>query len=97
MLRDSAFNATQQHYLNAIASEAQAMLKMMSTLPDVSIERVRRTLDFESRSHLNVMIGFCDALLDEEDGELDDIQREQLNDLLNRSYELLSHLTEMAE
>jgi hypothetical protein len=97
MLNDSSFNRTQHQFLEAIGNEAYAMLRMLSSLPDVGIERVRRTLDFESRSHLNIIIGFCDALLDEEDGKLTDKQRELLNDLLDRNYELLSHLTALAE
>lgn len=96
LLSDTSFNVLQCQFLNAIVSEARAMLQMMSRLPDVRIEHIQRTLDFESRSHLTVIIGYCDILLDEDEGELTDIQREQVEDLLKRSYELLSYLTELS-
>jgi hypothetical protein len=95
MLQEPSLNPSQQEFLEVIGNEAYAMRDMLRALPQANLKDWQYVLDFESRSHLNVIIGFCGALLDEADGALSDTLRQQIEDLMNYNFELLSHLTEM--
>ena len=95
ILQEPSLNPSQQEFLEVIGNEAYAMRDMLRELSEANLKDWQYVLDFESRSHLNVIIGFCGALLDEEDGTLSDTLREQVENLMNYNFKLLSHLTEL--
>jgi signal transduction histidine kinase len=85
----------QLKFLHTIHSDAVQLYDVVVSLPDLTWERAKEVLSYESRSHLASIIGYAEILLDEADGPLTDKQKEIVERIDASGRRLLSRLSDM--
>lgn len=92
---ESVLDPLQQKYVHAIHDDAVRLYDLVVSFPDLTWQRAREILSFESRSHLASIIGYAEILLDEVDGPLTDNQRQLVHYVSTNGKHLLSLLSDL--
>jgi hypothetical protein len=97
LLADTSLNVHQEKIVQSIHGVAFDMFGLTVSIPDLTWDRAREIFSFESRSHLASIIGYAEALLEGEEGPLDDGQQEQLTVIWTNGKQLYDTLTEILD
>jgi len=67
------------------------------SIPDLTWDKTRELLSFETRSHLSSIIGYAEVLLEEGEDTMTEQQRELLRMIRSGGKQILKRLTSLSE
>lgn len=68
----------QRKFIHSIFTVATDMRAMVVATPDLTWDKARVLFSYESRQHLASIIGYAEVMLEEDEGVLNDDQRQRL-------------------
>lgn len=90
-------NPFQWKFVNAIQTASREIGELLISASSLSGDKAQEVLSFELRSHLSSVIGYAESLLEETDGELTPVQRQQVLDIGTNGRELLNRVLRLWE
>ncbi len=92
---DGVLDPLRQKFVHSIHTDAVRLYDLVVSIPDLSWQKAREMLSYESRSHLASVIGYAEILLDEADGSLTDNQKQLVDHIHSSGSHLLSLLSDI--
>lgn len=96
LLADTELTFAQERIVQSIVTVTQTLYELVITIPDLTWDKARELLSFETRSHLASIIGYAEVLLDEE-GTLSEIQNSHMKAIREDGKLLLERLTKLEQ
>lgn len=97
LLFEASVNDLQRKFLHGIFTGSTELRDLFLSFPMIDIGNAAEVFSFETRSHLANIIGYSEVLLEEEEGELNAIQRERVHEIRSAGKQLLARINNMIQ
>lgn len=95
LLTHTELDELQRKFVLTIHTLATQLRDMVFSIPDFSWERAREIFSFETRSHLNTIIGYSEELLDLAGDSINEEQQNLVRHIENSGRTLLDSMTRL--